>query len=83
MRVKISVFSVNESSDHLRRVGEFIVLVTNKFIITIPYKSYFCKILKKPLPDCSRSGLKFIWWAHLGLNQGPIGYEPTALTTEL
>ena len=23
------------------------------------------------------------WWGHLGLNQGPIGYEPTALTTEL
>ena len=23
------------------------------------------------------------WWAHLDLNQGPIGYEPTALTTEL
>ena len=24
-----------------------------------------------------------LWWAHLDLNQGPIGYEPTALTTEL
>jgi hypothetical protein len=23
------------------------------------------------------------WWARLGLNQRPIGYEPTALTTEL
>ncbi len=23
------------------------------------------------------------WWAWLGLNQRPIGYEPTALTTEL
>jgi hypothetical protein len=23
------------------------------------------------------------WWGYLGLNQGPIGYEPTALTTEL
>ncbi len=27
--------------------------------------------------------IKYIWWAHLDLNQGPIGYEPTALTTEL
>jgi len=24
-----------------------------------------------------------LWWGYLGLNQGPIGYEPTALTTEL
>ena len=24
-----------------------------------------------------------MWWARLGSNQGPIGYEPTALTTEL
>lgn len=24
-----------------------------------------------------------IWWGYLDLNQGPIGYEPTALTTEL
>ena len=24
-----------------------------------------------------------VWWALLGLNQRPIGYEPTALTTEL
>ena len=24
-----------------------------------------------------------LWWACLDLNQGPIGYEPTALTTEL
>ena len=23
------------------------------------------------------------WWGRLGSNQGPIGYEPTALTTEL
>ncbi len=23
------------------------------------------------------------WWGCLDLNQGPIGYEPTALTTEL
>ena len=23
------------------------------------------------------------WWAHLGLNQGPTGYEPAALTAEL
>ena len=23
------------------------------------------------------------WWARLDLNQGPIGYEPTALTAEL
>lgn len=23
------------------------------------------------------------WWTHLGSNQGPIGYEPTALTPEL
>lgn len=23
------------------------------------------------------------WWAHLDLNQGPTGYEPVALTTEL
>ena len=27
--------------------------------------------------------IEYIWWAHLDLNQGPIGYEPTALTTEL
>ena len=25
----------------------------------------------------------FFWWGQLGLNQRPIGYEPTALTTEL
>ena len=25
----------------------------------------------------------FSWWGYLDLNQGPIGYEPTALTTEL
>ena len=24
-----------------------------------------------------------MWWGCLDLNQGPIGYEPTALTTEL
>ncbi len=24
-----------------------------------------------------------IWWAHLGSNQGPTGYEPVALPTEL
>jgi hypothetical protein len=23
------------------------------------------------------------WWAHLGSNQGPTGYEPVALPTEL
>ena len=23
------------------------------------------------------------WWGRLGSNQGPIGYEPTALTAEL
>ena len=23
------------------------------------------------------------WWAHLDLNQGPMDYESTALTTEL
>ena len=23
------------------------------------------------------------WWAHLGSNQGPIGYEPMALPAEL
>ena len=27
--------------------------------------------------------LNMSWWGHLDLNQGPIGYEPTALTTEL
>ena len=26
---------------------------------------------------------RLVWWGHLDLNQGPIGYEPTALTTEL
>ena len=25
----------------------------------------------------------FVWWGRLDLNQRPIGYEPTALTTEL
>jgi hypothetical protein len=25
----------------------------------------------------------FVWWGQLDLNQRPIGYEPTALTTEL
>ena len=24
-----------------------------------------------------------VWWGQLGSNQRPIGYEPTALTTEL
>lgn len=24
-----------------------------------------------------------VWWGRLDLNQRPIGYEPTALTTEL
>ena len=24
-----------------------------------------------------------MWWGYLDLNQGPISYEPTALTTEL
>lgn len=24
-----------------------------------------------------------IWWAHLGSNQGPTGYEPVALPAEL
>ena len=24
-----------------------------------------------------------LWWAHLGSNQGPTGYEPVALPTEL
>jgi hypothetical protein len=27
--------------------------------------------------------LPIIWWAHLDLNQGPMDYESTALTTEL
>ena len=27
--------------------------------------------------------IEYIWWAHLGLNQGPTGYEPAALTAEL
>ena len=26
---------------------------------------------------------KGFWWAHLDSNQGPISYEPTALTAEL
>lgn len=25
----------------------------------------------------------YAWWGRLDLNQRPIGYEPTALTTEL
>jgi hypothetical protein len=25
----------------------------------------------------------FMWWAHLASNQGPSGYEPVALPTEL
>jgi hypothetical protein len=25
----------------------------------------------------------YYWWAHLGSNQGPTGYEPVALPTEL
>ena len=25
----------------------------------------------------------FSWWAHLGSNQGPTGYEPVALPAEL
>ena len=25
----------------------------------------------------------YVWWGWLDLNQRPIGYEPTALTTEL
>ena len=29
------------------------------------------------------SYLSKIWWAILGSNQGPAGYEPDALTTEL
>ena len=28
-------------------------------------------------------GTVFCWWGRLDLNQRPIGYEPTALTTEL
>ena len=28
------------------------------------------------------SGVVF-WWGYLDLNQGPTGYEPAALTTEL
>ena len=24
-----------------------------------------------------------LWWAHLGSNQGPTGYEPVALPAEL
>ena len=27
--------------------------------------------------------IRYIWWAILGSNQGPAGYEPDALTTEL
>lgn len=27
--------------------------------------------------------LSAYWWGYLDLNQGPISYEPTALTTEL
>ena len=45
-------------------------------------------------PPDSRSILSFIpkehirdsplsWWAHLGSNQGPTGYEPVALPAEL
>ena len=30
-----------------------------------------------------RTGLQGDEWAHLGSNQGPISYEPTALTAEL
>ena len=30
-----------------------------------------------------KSALYKIWWGRLGSNQRPIGYEPTALTTEL
>ncbi len=25
----------------------------------------------------------YMWWAHLGSNQGPTGYEPVALPAEL
>ncbi len=27
--------------------------------------------------------VNLLWWALLGSNQGPSGYEPVALTTEL
>jgi hypothetical protein len=27
--------------------------------------------------------IRVIWWAHLGSNQGPTGYEPVALPAEL
>ena len=41
---------------------------------------YFKKI-KKSLSF--EREIYYLWWAHLGLNQGPTGYEPAALTTEL
>ncbi len=34
---------------------------------------------EKQMPKVSN----YEWWGYLDLNQGPIGYEPTALTTEL
>ena len=35
------------------------------------------------ITTCRKNQVKNDWWGHLGSNQGPIGYEPTALTTEL
>jgi hypothetical protein len=37
----------------------------------------------KKYPSFLRDIFKIEWWAHLGLNQGPTGYEPAALTAEL
>ena len=46
-------------------------------LLESPPKSFYRAFSK------SCEALTKIWWAHLGSNQGPTGYEPVALPTEL
>lgn len=41
------------------------------------------RMFQARLGNHRHEGWQIKWWGCLDLNQGPIGYEPTALTTEL
>lgn len=51
-------------------------ITIEKFAITTLLKKIIKR--KKRLPKTSEAAL-FRWWAHLGSNQRPTGYEPVAL----
>ena len=59
--------------DHAARRGGYADLVTQDMT----------QRFRWPEGPITRISKIAFWWGYLDLNQGPIGYEPTALTTEL